>query len=175
MRTTPFLKRLTAILTTFTTDIEGVTWYATAGDIVTELAERYQVSRECAAGVIAVTSPRLQWKRNIQVSHEVLAGLMPRGLFKANARKAMAIRNGAEPLDVIKGPKTRAFYRAIMGDPDAVVIDVWMLRVLKFTRKLTTKAYDLLADIIRQAAKGVGMTPASFQAVVWVAVRGRAS
>lgn len=66
-----------------------------------------------------------------------------------------------------KGNKIWNFYKALAGDPNAVVLDRHMIRVLGLPKKLTDKTYELYSQIVRRLAEKAGMTPRQFQAAVW--------
>jgi hypothetical protein len=107
----------------------GVQWYRNARRICRDLARRHGVSESCAAGVVAALSPRLGWTYNVLAADLVLARAerVP-GVFKASLVKARRILAGGRPLQVLSGPKVRAFYRALKGDESAAVVDVWTAR-----------------------------------------------
>lgn len=151
----------------------GARWYRQARQQARRYAKRWGVTLQQAVGVIAVLSQRQHWHRNLELARRCLAGEDYNCLAQVK-RKAEAIRAGADPLDVIKGPKITAFYHAILGDVDAVVLDTHMLKVMGRARP-TPKQYELFADRLRAAAREAGVTPAAFQAVVWVQVRGSVS
>ncbi len=126
-----------------------------------------------AAGVIAAISPRMRWSANVVLADAICGGETVQGVFGANLAKAARILAGERPLDVLGGDKVRAFYRAIQGDPNAVVLDVWMMRAAGWTKAtLSTKEYESLATALLAAASREGIDPADFQAVVWTHVRG---
>lgn len=155
---------------------QGVAWYTEARAKVRAMARTHGVTRACAAGVVAALSPRLQWAVNVRAAEVVLAGGVPSGVFKTSFHKAMRIyRGGERPLAVLAGPKTRAFYRALMGDDHSAVVDVWVLRAVGWTRSLTDKVYRRIAGALARAAALVGVPVATLQAVAWVVVRGRAA
>ena len=129
-----------------------------------------------SAGVIAALSPRLGWTYNVLAADLVLgqAEHVP-GVFRASLAKARRIAEGARPTAVLSGPKVRAFYRALMGDESAAVVDVWTARAAGLDgSQLTPKQYDAVARALRMGADEVGTTTSRLQAVAWVAVRGRA-
>ncbi len=152
----------------------GHAWYAAARMEAVRLARKHGVTEATAAGVIAAISPQMRWSENIRVADAVLGGAN-HGTFRANILKAIAIREGARPLGVLSGPKVRAFYQAIRGNESAAVIDVWMVRAARWTRKLTPKAYALIAKAIASVAVVFGTTVARVQAVVWTVIRGSAT
>jgi hypothetical protein len=151
----------------------GTGWYRRSRQVARELAKTHGVHLSVAAGVLAAVSPRIRWSSNIEVADALLAGREVVGIFNANRVKAERIIAGERPLAVLGGDKVRAFYRAIMGDPDAVVLDVWMMRAAGWTKaSLTPREYEELSRALRNAAERVGLDPADFQAVVWSHVRG---
>jgi hypothetical protein len=75
--------------------------------------------------------------------------------------------------DALKGPKTNAFARAIAGDENAVVIDVWMLRAVGIEKKSPNQTqYREMANAVTKVANELGMTPRAMQALIWIVVRG---
>jgi hypothetical protein len=151
----------------------GVGWYRESRVIARRIARRTNVSLSTAAGVLAAVSPRMRWSSNVAVAEALCAGEPVTGVFRANLAKAERILGGAKPLSVLGGDKVRAFYRAIMGDPNAVVLDVWMMRAAGWEKgTLSSKEYAQVAEALTAAAARVGLDPADFQAVVWTHVRG---
>lgn len=153
---------------------------------------------ERAAGVIAAFSPRERWHVNlahaaayIGWSDDDTQGLSdePRVTFATQQRKAFKIAGGENPLDVLRGPKERAFYRAIMGDRDAVTVDTWAYRLsdalwaphptrhdqFAETPGITPRRYEDIAAAYRLAAKHLGVSARDLQATTWITVRGHAS
>jgi hypothetical protein len=153
----------------------GSGWYAEAHRTARRMARECGVSLATAAGVMAAISPRLTWKHNVNAARTLLSGGMPTGVFRASVAKARRILLGERPLKVLSGPKVRAFYRALMGDESAAVVDVWTARAAGLDPEALTPArYEQVAQALRLGAAEVGTTTARLQAVAWVAVRGRA-
>lgn len=158
-----------------TAQLEGGSWYDTARLAAGRISRATGVTKAQAAGVIAAISPRMRWSANVNLAERICSGEQVTGVFGSNLAKAHRIMAGERPLDVLGGDKVRAFYRAIMGDSDAVVIDVWMLRAVEWEKKtITSREYEHVADCLREAAESVGVDPADFQAIVWTQVRGSA-
>ncbi len=155
----------------------GEEWYAVARTTIRAMALRHGVSEAIAAGVVAATSPRLPWARNLTVSDEILAGRVPSGVLPRSLERARHIlaRTGP-PLRILRGPKVRAFYRALRGDPSAPVVDVWMLRAAGVgTKSPTPRLYAIISGALERLAVIVRMPVTALQATIWIAARGRAS
>lgn len=155
----------------------GRGWYSQARGLILSLAKKHGRSRCAVAGVVAATSPRLYWSRNVAVSEVLLAGGTPTGVFGASLNKARRILAGAKPLCVLGGQKVRAFYRALIGDPTAAVIDVWMLRASglpDYTRLDRGGTYERVVKALRGLAGSLRIAVADLQATLWVVVRGSA-
>jgi len=169
----------------------GLTWYATANDYCNDLARRYGVTVEQAAGVVAALSPGLAWELNVtQAEYLVEAYAHGRrgvelplvGVYgRSNVTKCERILAGVDPLELLSpvtAPKTRAFYRCIVerGTGTDVVIDRHAASAALDARGtkggsaievVKPALYRWLVWHYRVLAERVGITPAQFQAVVW--------
>ena len=158
-------------------------WYTIAQRETRRLARDHGTTRARAAGVIAALSPLQTWVGNVGAADQVLAAAdrgdrtAPRVGLRRNVAKAWAIATGeGRPLDILSGPKVRAFYRNIMGDLSAVTVDRWAARAAGVTEAYpsTRARYDEVAACYIAAAAVVGVEPAILQAIVWCSIRGRA-
>lgn len=157
-------------------DVEaGDAWYRRARETSYDIAVESGLELRAAAGVIAAWSPRNQWIRNVSAARSTARGDHAGGL-EASRAKAEAIARGADPLEVLSGRKTAAFYRNIIGDESAVTVDVWAARVAGVSEAALARrgAYDAVQRAYRAAARARGMTPARAQATAWIVIRGRA-
>jgi hypothetical protein len=76
----------------------------------------------------------------------------------------------------LRADKTNAFARAIAGDDNAVVVDVWMTRAAGLDRDAPTAVqYREISSAVRSLAREWGVSPRTMQALVWIMVRGRAN
>jgi hypothetical protein len=175
----------------------GAAWYPRARSAASALADQAPrgVGLVRTAGVIAALSPRARWSENLRnaraaceaaarVQGDPLLGELaiegavwhatePVGLTDPR-RKACRILNGEHPADVLGGPKVRAFWRNILGDTEAVTIDVWAQRAALghwADHAPTGRRYDALADAYREAARDLGLPAPTVQATVWLHVR----
>jgi hypothetical protein len=156
-------------------DIEaGATWYAEANALAAELADRAG-SIEHAAAVISHLSPRSTWARNVAAAIAVVnETALPAGVMSAPLHRALVSLDSATPLDTFGGPKTGRFARNIMGDTEAVTVDVWAARVAGVDENLLGRVgvYDAVEHAFRLAARRVGVTPSTMQATTWIVQRG---
>jgi hypothetical protein len=183
-------RNITAVFRSATADEiqAGIDWYADARRIAEVFAERYAVSVEIAAGVIAALSPLNSWGNNVNLAARFLAaGGLDAGYLKANLAKARAILGGAPILPTLSGLKVQNFYTSIItAGADGVCVDrhayclaVNDRSVTNAVPKLSPTRYAELADAYRRAARilareyDLPLTPAVVQSVTWVAWRRR--
>ena len=170
---------------------EGAEWYPLAAEYAADLALQSHRSKECCAAVIAHLSPRMRWERNVLAAHvllvdkEMLPGVMARSGNKAleaiQADECSGDRTSWEPyrLEATFGrdaKKTLRFYQNIMGDHEVVTVDIWALRAARLDGddKLIQRAgvYEAVEYAYQVASRRKGVSPATFQATVWVVTKG---
>lgn len=152
---------------------EASVWYRDAEEVAEEVARNLDATLEVGASVVSAFSPRERWSSNItkavafSLGHEVKG--LPNNLRMAQASLELGF-------DALKGPKTNAFARAIAGDKEAVVIDIWMCRAVGLpTDSPSQTQYTELSRAVRKVAQEFGLTPRTTQALIWVIVRGSGS
>lgn len=151
---------------------QAAQWYEDARAVAYDVAERRRVDLESAAAIIAAFSPRVTWKRNIHLSLTYAAG-EPVACLGASLRAAN--RATAHGLEALTAPKVRNFAQAIAGDPDAVVVDVWICRAAGLEKiSPTLTEYRRISEAITKLARRYDMTPRTMQALIWIKVRGKA-
>ena len=147
-------------------------WYHEAQEVAQEVANNLNSSLEVGAGVVSAFSPRERWASNVTKSIAFSLGQEVKGLTN-NLKMANAVLDVG--FDALKGLKTNAFARAIFGDTDAVVIDVWMMRAAAMpTDSPTQGQYLALTKAVNKVAGEFGLTPRTTQALIWIVVRGSA-
>ena len=151
---------------------EASKWYLDAERVAHEVARNLDISLEKGASVVSAFSPRERWTTNVAKAVAFSLGQKVVGLSNNLRMAQSALTLGYEAL---KGQKTNAFARAIAGDENAVVIDVWMLRALGIEKKSPTQSQYLeMAKAVRVVSAKYGMTPRAMQALIWIIVRGSA-
>lgn len=159
----------------------GRAWYPTAYGLMADLAAETGHTVEQAVAVLAITSPGVYLKTNIRWTEEILRGeIATAGRFpNVNRPKIERVLADAEyAAEYVRGPKVGPFFRAILGDRDALVLDRWAIHAATgwadredAHRKLTVKTREAIEDAYRAAAKSVRMSVRDFQATVWIRVR----
>ena len=145
-------------------------WYFDAESVAREVAANMSLDLDRAACIVSAFSPRERWSVNVRKALAYSVGLPVAGLTN---NVNMADASLVHGFDALKGLKTNAFARAIAGDTDAVVIDVWMCRAANLGTDSPNKTqYNFLADAVRDAAQLFGLTPRTAQALIWIIVRG---
>jgi hypothetical protein len=155
-------------------DIEkAALWYADAERVALEVARNLDASLEVGASVVSAFSPRERWSSNVTKAIAFSLGEKVTGLSNNLKMANASVHLG---FDALKGPKTNAFARAIAGDTEAVVIDVWMMRAARMEVDSPNKTqYTELSQAIKRVARMNEMTPRTVQALIWIIVRGSAS
>jgi hypothetical protein len=154
------------------------TWYAEARSFAESLRViRPQWTLEVSASVVSAFSPRVTWGHNKAKALQYAQGVMPKGL---RSHIYAADRCAVWGFSGLRGPKTNAFARAIAGDDNAVVVDVWMCRAAGLGKDAPNKTeYRAIADAIRDMSKVLSaehffISPATLQALLWIVIRGKA-
>ena len=148
-------------------------WYDEAGDFARRLCFiRPALSMEIVCSGVSAFSPRVTWAHNKAKAAQYAQGITPKGLRSHVDAAERCVREG---FDGLRGPKTNAFARAIAGDMDAVVVDVWMCRAAGLGKDAPNKReYRAIAEAVRTVAAEYRMDPAVMQALLWIIVRGKA-
>ena len=157
--------------------LDGDAWYPLAGRVVTEIADLFGVDSHRVAHALAALSPRNPWRWNVTdcyvyTSSAANGGEMPTATtYTANQRAAwLALIADGSPW-VTAARKVSSFVAAIMGDTDAIVVDVWAMRAATngvLSEPGTDRRYRDVAYAYKDAAQVLGVTPCTAQAVTWL-------
>jgi len=164
---------------------EGKMWYRAANLFATSLSQRFNVTLDQAASVMAALSPAAKWERNLDDAERLIEAYYHRGYIGAkpvvvstyglNKIKALGILTGQSQLTPKTGLKTWNFKNNIVDptNPDFVTIDRHAHRVLNADMgsgeiALNTRQYLLSALVYKTFARDVGLVPCELQAVAWL-------
>lgn len=160
----------------------GRRWYDRARAECGRMSRLYSMPLGRTAAAMAITSPDAKLVQNVRWTERVLAdkakrrGVKSAGRYPADQRPKLEgalDRRKPNPAQYVSGPKVSAFYHAIMGDADILVIDRWAAFAAGFPRDRAPRARerDIIGTAYRQAAERVGESVRDFQAIVWIVVR----
>ena len=174
----------------------GCDWYPSALSIAARIGEKYGLSAQTAAGVIAALSPNNRWERNIIDAENIIkcwaAGgtrsdllavkVCTYGKMKEKAVDILTTPIGVNIRETLKGKKIVEFFNCItnplLNDVciDGHAYSVW------FGQRLTMKEVPAIGVKLRAQIKtdyrdatafineelGEHFTPADIQAITWV-------
>jgi hypothetical protein len=159
---------------------EGYAWYRVANGIASMIGDG-DVRR--GAGLLAALSPQTSWWLNVELASDAADHGFASGHFQDACRKARRILAGEDPEAVLPmRRKTGQFFLCIADPqhPTAVCVDRHAHDLMvgrpfgDASRGLTAHGrYAVVADCYRRAGARLGLTPATVQAVTWVAWRNR--
>ena len=170
---------------------DGLAWYKRAKRDCNRLAKDKNISLRHAVGVVAATSPNLNWNKNIHtagqvidgyhqgIDHTEIDGCMAYKDNRLKGYKVMANSNRSKAiLATLNGPKISAFFDNIMGG-DSVTVDGHARNIAYAERvqlksdkaNIGKKEYQTIAQAYRDAAAILGIKACDLQAVTWVAWR----
>lgn len=172
------------------TDV-GINWYSRALCQAKVIASRYPgVTTVEVVGVISALSPGSTWGRNVldaealidAHAHDQLIPLV--GVYgRRNVDKALRILHHEWPLNVLGGPKVRAFfYNILFPQGDMLVTIDRHMKAIAYNTPATRSGYassndlsavkkseyEYLAWHYRTIAARYGLIPSQFQAINWL-------
>jgi len=153
---------------------EATDWYPDrAGAIVEEIRQNLDTSTEVAASILSAFSPNTDWQGNVRRALAFSRGEYTGHIYATPDKLSQIMR---EAWNALPGAKTNAFARAMAGDHNAVVIDIWMMRAARMTRDIPTdRDYRILSAAVRKVADETDLTPRTTQALIWIIKRGNAA
>jgi len=157
------------------TRIRGRRWYPKMHKHLQGLAREYDRPTSQVVAVFAITSVAAQLAANLRWTEECLQGLRMGGRYpNAQGASVQGALSTRYPSRFCRGPKIGPFYRAIMGDTSAVVLDRWALRAAGWDSESHNVPNSVRVQFdraYRDAAAQVGEHARNFQAIVWLALR----
>lgn len=160
--------------TTPETRRRGRRWYPTMRRRMLSIANEHEHSLAQVVAVLSITSVDAQLASNLRWTEEIVRGERTHGKYPTDQIPKVRAALGARcPSRFVTGPKVNAFYRAVMGDPDALVLDRWMIRLAvgHAGRHLRVPERAQVEEAYRSAASRTGERVAHFQAILWIHLR----
>lgn len=157
--------------------VDWKNWYSSNDEILSSI---FGKDRDLFKSLLAVTSPRVSVKKNVNEALRVYKALLknepiPEDLFHVHKTLLDKLFKG----EGIAAPKVGPFERNLFGDREAVTIDTHMLQLLSGSFDKETKewvapeninnTYYYFADsLVRRISKQLGWTPDQTQAALWI-------
>ena len=153
----------------------GRDWYPRMREILD--AERGEHSLEAAVATFAITSQGASLRANLDWTRRALAGNTHVGRWpnRQGPKIRAALSDPENARAACEGPKIAAFYHAIAGDPDALVLDRWAYFAALGDRrgdsKVTVGERQACENAYRRLAAKTGESLRDLQAIIWLQVR----
>jgi len=145
-------------------------WYRTNRQLI---EQQFKQDANLFIALIAATSPQMSlqgnWTLALKIYKNYKKGILPKQKNYTKYHYKNVIR--ALNRELLQGRKVQNFYKALCGDKNAVVLDVWMLRLLKYYPKHSHNpqggTYDKIANKFKELAIEQGFIPVELQAMLW--------
>lgn len=154
-------------------------WYDREASVLSGLASELGLPDEAILGAAAILSPGTGWYPLVRTGLRTwyTSGGVLGPYYPSNREKAWdwltSWADGVDPGDPPAGRKVQAFYRALLGDSDAVVLDRWSLRACGQAQDPGPVGWDSALRAHRTVAELTGHDPRDVQARAWVLYRSR--
>lgn len=158
---------------------EGKAWYPNAWKQCLTAARWYEVTPERVAAMLAVTSPRARWSKNVEATMMLLQDMRrpeykrrkSYGILTRNAAKGMLVANDRYYSRHVTGPKVTNFYLNILGYTDPVTVDSIMSKAAGYGSDVNNSIRNEVDEACRSLGSVLDLSPRDAQAAVWVAYR----
>lgn len=162
---------------------EGKAWYPEAWRICRGLSNGYGISPERVAAIMAVTSPRARWQKNVDATYMIIEdSFKPQhkrrssyGILKANAHKGFLVADDRYYSRHVTGPKVSNFYLNILGHTDPITVDSIMSKAAGFGSDVNNSIRMTVEQGVRVLAETFNTNNRDMQAAIWIAYRGSAN
>lgn len=144
---------------------EGRHWYDNARHAIRAWCKQHTRDFDTYCAVLAITSPRVQVTKNVRITEQYMQAdpLWSKGMLKERVKAVLRWEEDG----VVRGPKVNAFYLALTGDQEAVVLDTWMARACEIKDKFNKTERLDMETRVRSVALWYDWTPAQTQAAIW--------
>ena len=158
---------------------QGKAWYPDAWKYCIGASKWHGVTPERVAAMIAVTSPRARWSKNLEAVEFLLQDAKrPEykrrsyyGVLGASARKGMLVANDRYYSRHVTGPKVTNFYLNILGHTQPVTVDSIMSKAAGYGSDVNNKIRAEVTEACVALGTVLDLSPRDAQAAVWCAYR----
>lgn len=142
---------------------DALPWYTDAHAAILTVAHARSARPEYLAGLLAAFSPRTSVRRSCTWA---LTYLSTSTFLDDCPRSVQTHVETFVDTGRVTGPKTGPFWLALLGDPDAVVIDTHMLRAASLSISSSVSEFSDCIAAVRTIAR-YRCPPSSAQAAIW--------
>lgn len=147
-------------------NLDGANWYNQAAAEIQTVCSLANWNVERFTAILAVTSPRVAVARNVRITlHYMQTGELFSNVMRGIRRSVEVYETSGD----ILGAKTMPFYRALLGDASAIVLDVHMANLFNVSQRLLTRK-DIKAkcqNAVKRVARRLCISPRDCQAALW--------
>jgi hypothetical protein len=162
---------------------QGKEWYPNAWKHCIDAAKWYNVTPERVAAMLAVTSPRARWSKNVEATIMLLQDMhrpeykrrKSYGILGKNAAKGMIVANDRYYSRHVTGPKVTNFYLNILGHTEPVTVDSIMSKAAGYGSDVNNKIRMEVVEACHTLGSVLDLSPRDTQAAIWIAYRGSAA
>lgn len=154
---------------------EGRHWYRDALSDIEEGCREMGWDVPKFVAVLAATSPRVSVAQNVKLATLYMRGSPTLPCLPSVLASLRTLAEERYDVEGVNGPKTYRFAKALLGDPNAVVLDRHMGYALKVdpSQLKKPKIQEEAEKRIKWVANRLEWTPAETQAAIWAAQRKR--
>lgn len=143
-------------------------WYKKSGEVISSICDKYGWDKQFFIDILALTSPRVSVTRNMYIAKEfMVTKQIPTHIIPSVQKSIQTYLDEGK----INGPKTSEFARALKGEQDAIVLDVWMAKALQVPQEIFSsvnhKQRKESVKRIKKVSENLGWTLAETQAAIW--------
>lgn len=148
-------------------------WYLRACEDIQAVSAVTGVPSVRLASILAISSPRVHVVRNIRIALNYLVDPKVRPAACMTAVYDRMVQY--DSTGFIGGPKVLPFRDALLGNPEAIVWDVWMMRALGLNYNSWADLPILLkkraVSVLRSVSNECGLSVSAAQASIWAGIR----
>lgn len=141
-------------------------WYSRAQREIQTVCEIENWGLNTFVDILAITSPRVAVRRNVRVT---LQYMQTGVLFSNTMRNVSSAIDYWKAENELRGPKTEAFRRALLGDMSAIVLDVHMANAFRIDQKMFGRRAVQVTCFrkVQHVARKLRLSPRDTQACIW--------
>jgi len=150
---------------------DSIWWYSEMSTTISNLGNDFM--KDCA--MFSLMSINCSLERNIIKFEEYANTGKFKGLCPDKFDKLLIAETEIEMWNILGGRKIQNFFMNLYQplNPNYVTIDRWSARLVGHDKNLSSKQYNMLAQVYFNVAQELNILPNQLQAATWVAYRNK--